>query len=72
MAHLTDYAKKRMEERGVSPEDVEVALSQEIRPPRAGNRPGRLIKAGLDGSGRIIEIVQNEHGDVVNVLIPKR
>ncbi len=61
-----------MQERGVTEADVESALAHEVRPPRQGNRPGRLIKCGFALDGRIIEVVLNQQGDVVNVLIPRR
>jgi len=72
VAQFTTYARSRMAERGVSEVDVDSALAQEVRPPRPGNRPGRLIRSGLDTRGRMIEVVQNEHGEIVNVLIPRR
>lgn len=57
-----------MAQRAVTEEDVEAALEQEVAPPRPGNRPGRLVRRGLDANGRILEVVLNEHGQVVNVL----
>ena len=70
MPEIVGYARMRMAERGVSEADVEAALQQEVRPPRPGNRAGRIIRCGLDANGRILEVVMNEHGDVVNVLRP--
>ncbi len=60
----------RMEQRGVSEADVVRALEQEVLPPRPASRRGRLIRTGFDTQGRMIEVVVNEHGDVVNVLLP--
>ena len=72
MVQILDYARMRMAQRGVSVADVEAALAQEVRPPRAANRPGRVIKCGLDTSGRLLKVIVNEHGEVVNVLVPQR
>jgi len=66
------YARKRMDQRGVTEAAVIAAFEQEARPRRKGNRPGRTIVCGLDTDGRLLEIVVNEHGEVVNVLVPKR
>lgn len=70
MADIVGYAWMRMEQRGVSEADVDAALAQEVAPPRSANRPRRLIRRGLDTSGRILEVVLNDHGQVVNVLRP--
>ena len=72
VAEILDYARMRMAQRKVSEADVSSALERETAPPRRGNRPGRIIKRGLDTSGHPLEVVLNEHGEVINVLIPKR
>lgn len=70
LAEILSYARMRMAQRGVTEADVVAALEQEVAPPRPGNRPGRLIRCGLDAGGRRLDVVLNEHGEVVNVLRP--
>lgn len=69
----TEYCKKRMAERRVTMEDLLHALQHEVQAPRAGNRPGRIIRRGFAaGFTRIIEVVVNDEGQPMNVLIPKQ
>ena len=70
MADIVGYARMRMAERGISEADVDAALLQEVGPPRPGNRPGRLVRSGLDTDGRILDVVMNEHGQLVNAFRP--
>jgi hypothetical protein len=72
LVQFLDYARKRMAERAVSEADVEFALSQEVRPPRAAHRHGHIIRCGFDTSGSLLEVIVNEHGEVMNVFRPSK
>jgi hypothetical protein len=68
---ILGYAWMRMAQRGITEADVVAALEHEVAPPRPGNRPGRLVRCGLDAQGRKLEVVLNDHGQVVNAFRPR-
>lgn len=72
MPEILAYARMRMAQRGVTEADVVAALEHEARPPRKANRPGRMIRCGFDSDVDLLEVVVNDYGEVVNVLVPRQ
>lgn len=70
VAEILPYARIRMEQRDITDADVNSALELETQPPRPSNRIGRMIRRGFDAEGRLLDVVLNEHGEVVNTFRP--
>lgn len=69
MASYTRHARRRMDQRGISDEDVESALEHRISETN-DPRPGRRAILGFDASGGTLVVVVNGNMDVITVMRP--
>jgi hypothetical protein len=55
--NFTKHAKERMEERGVSEDDIRLAVNRHIGPPEPGSSAGSICYIGPPTGGRRLKVV---------------
>ena len=59
-----------MPQRGVTEADIESVLDTQLGPHRPGRQRGHIVRQGFDTSGRLLDVVFTEYGEVVTVFRP--
>jgi hypothetical protein len=66
--HFSDYARRRMQERGVLEDDVYSALANRVGPERSGRIPGSTVVRGLDTRGTLLDVIVSDLGEILNAF----
>lgn len=68
MLIITEHTKKRMRERGITKQDIDMAWNRKVEESPLPGKNGTLVYRGYAVGGRIIKIVVNKVENVYEVV----